>query len=406
MATIAGLRGTGDWSGNQRPTNFREVILWEEPNGDTPFTALLSKMGKESTDDPKYTWFEEHLDHVRLRVNGALDDNPATTTVVVDAENALIGQAKLFGAIRLVPGDLLLVEDDEFDGEVIQVATVVSDTQFTCTRAAAGTTIAAIANDAYLLKIGNAFAEGSGSPTTSTRNPDEKYNYVQIFKTAYEITETAKKTKVRTGDELKNDKKRKMFDHARDLELAFLFGRRHQATGANGKPLRYTGGVQEFITTHKTKFGAGGVAWTLDNLLVELAKPFDYRGAGAGDERIAFVGNGALTAINKLVKDSTNSRINWDGHVSVYGMNLRKLIIPQGVIYFKTHPLMNRHPVLTNSLMQLNPKAIKYRYLRDTFPKNNVQGNDEDTEKGMWITEAGVEVQHEQTMQILHKLGG
>ena len=44
---ILGLRGTGDWGTDERPKNFRESILWMEPNGNAPLTALLSKARSE-----------------------------------------------------------------------------------------------------------------------------------------------------------------------------------------------------------------------------------------------------------------------------------------------------------------------------------------------------------------------
>lgn len=55
MAAVAGLRGTGDWGTDERPKNFREYILWRNPNGDTPLTALMAKTGKESVDDPEFS---------------------------------------------------------------------------------------------------------------------------------------------------------------------------------------------------------------------------------------------------------------------------------------------------------------------------------------------------------------
>lgn len=58
MPAIAGLRGTGsgDWGTDERPKNFREMILWRNPNGSAPLTALMAKMRTESTDDPEFAW--------------------------------------------------------------------------------------------------------------------------------------------------------------------------------------------------------------------------------------------------------------------------------------------------------------------------------------------------------------
>ena len=41
---FAGLRGTGDWGTDERPKNFRELILWRDPNGTTPLTAIMSRL--------------------------------------------------------------------------------------------------------------------------------------------------------------------------------------------------------------------------------------------------------------------------------------------------------------------------------------------------------------------------
>ena len=56
---FAGLRGTGSWGTDERPTNFRETILWRRPNGNAPLTALLSKTKSEKVDDPQFSWWEE-----------------------------------------------------------------------------------------------------------------------------------------------------------------------------------------------------------------------------------------------------------------------------------------------------------------------------------------------------------
>lgn len=56
MAAVAGLRGTGDWATDERPKNFREFILFRNPNGTAPIFALMARVQKESTDDPEFSW--------------------------------------------------------------------------------------------------------------------------------------------------------------------------------------------------------------------------------------------------------------------------------------------------------------------------------------------------------------
>ncbi|ATB52648.1 putative major capsid protein [Vibrio phage vB_VspS_VS-ABTNL-3] len=391
MATIAGLRGTGDWGADERPKNFRETILFLEPNGMSPLQALLSKMGSESTDDPEFNWWEEKLTHIRLQVG--TEAAAGVTTLVIKAGTT---------ALDAVAGDLLMVESagGMWANEIVMVTdnpTVA--TALKVTRGAAGTTAATITADSYITKIGNAFAEGTLSPKATTRNPTKLKNYCQIFKTTYEITETAKVTKSRTGPVMEKDKKRKLFDIMRDMEMASIYGGASETVGANGKPLRTTGGLLSHITTHRTQFGSGGTTLSEDNLIDFFSQVFNFDGQGAGNERLAFVGNTALTAINKLARDSSSTRINFDKEMTmVYGMNFTKWTLPQGTIYFKTHPLFNIHPELSKAMMVINPKGIKERPLRKLKFKDNVQAPDADYQKGQWIAETGFEFNHEETM--------
>ena len=396
---VAGLRGTGDWGTDERPKNFREAILWRNPAGRAPLTALMAKMGKENTDDPEFSWWEEELNPVRLQLNDGTGMLAGDTTFTVD--NGLGGA----NAQDLVAGDVLLVEKTEvdatYDNEIIVVSSVTSSTVFEAARGQPGTTAASISDDAWFTKIGNAYAEGTDSPNVASRNPTKYYNYAQIFKTAYEHTKTAQVTKSRTGKIKETDKKRKMFDHSVALEYATLFGARYETTGANGKPLRYMGGLLYFFNTYaSTQIQVFGSTPTTTNFFDEMYSVFDYEtGLGAGDERIVLCGNGALNVMNKAAE--TSGQVQFTEQIKLYGYNMTKFVTPQGTFYFKTHPLMNVHARYTNSMFIIDPTAIKWRPLRDTHFEDNIQNNDSDTNKGQWLTEGGVEFRHLKTMKYL-----
>jgi len=406
---VMGLRGTGDWGTDERPKNFREMILWRDPNGSAPLTALMAKMGKESTDDPEFSWWEEELKPIRVKLSAQVVTAGTAFTVSI-TEDSTAGD--------LVAGDRLLVEevptaDTTFGYEIVEVASTPTATNVvTMTRGAAGTTAwtGTIVTDTYLLKIGSAYEEGSSSPDASTRNPTKKYNYTQIFKTTYRITNTAKETRTRTGDPVKNDKKRKMFDHAVAMEQAFLFGYRNETTGSAGKPKRSTGGLYQFLTDAYSTGTPTIKVWTTtavdeDDILDATYQMWDYNvgGGNTSNERLVLAGNGFLNYLNKIAKDSSSTRINFDGQIDVYGMKLSRWIIPQGTLYVRTHPLMNVHSLFTNGAFCINPAGVKYRPLRnrDTKFMDNVQAPDDDETKGQWLTEAGVEFQHLRSMRYL-----
>ena len=108
-------------------------------------------------------------------------------------------------------------------------------------------------------------------------------------------------------------------------------------------------------------------------------------------------GNGFLNSLNKLARNSSSTRINFNGVVSMYGMKLSEWTFPQGIIYTRTHPLFNTHGRFTNDALIFDPSIMRYRYLRDTKPQDNIQANDADEQKGQWLSECGLEMQHAKT---------
>jgi len=399
MTAVAGLRGTGDWSTDERPKNFRELILWRNPNGSAPIFALTAKVQKETTDDAEFSWWDEPNDLVRLQANGS--HTSAVTTITVDSGDPGSTDAtkdNRWGlAKHLVPGDLLMVEptadNATYDHEIMEVATVISDTQFTVTRGVSGTTAATIADNVFLLKIGNRFEEGSAHADSATRNPVKYYNYTQIFKTVYEVSGTAAQTRLRTGDPLANERKRKMFDHSRDIEMALLYGQRDETTGANGKPLRTFGGLRANIPS-KTTTILGTSTRDTDNFMLAVYKVFDFD-SPAGDTRIAFAGNEALLNLNRYIKADTATTIHFSETVpKVYGMQFQELILPQGRLLIKRHPLLSRNTLYAQSMFIIDFSALRYRPFkkRDTKFQDNIQLPGEDVIRGQWMTEAGFEV--------------
>jgi hypothetical protein len=398
MTAFAGLRGTGDWGTDERPKNFREGILWAQPDGTSPIFALTSKTRKgKATTDPEFSWWNETNTLINLQVNGAL--TASDTTVVVDSADPTGSAMTLnYGnATHLKPGDLLLVipatDSATYDHEIIRVEYVSSATSFVVTRGVAGTTAAAIANDLYLTLIGSAYAEGTGAPESVARNPIKFYNYTQIFKDSYEITGTADETDARTGKAWGNDKKRKSFKHSMDIEMAILFGQRSESTGTNGKPLRTMGGLRTFIPSANQTIISGAV--TGAKLIDAIAPVFDFE-TGAGNTRMAFGGNLALTDIGKAISATTNVKMELGSTVKQWGIDFQELIMPRGKILFKSHPLLSRHPLYQRSMFVLDFDSIRWVPMknRDTKTMDDVQNKDEDVRRGLIMTEGSLAVEY------------
>lgn len=391
---IAGLRGTGDWGTDERPKNFREGILRYNPNGTAPIYALSSKAGKKSVDDPEFAWWNESNTIVRLQVNGALGAADGVVTIDTADPTSTTMAANYGDARNLKEGDLLLVEpttdNATFDHELIEVTQVMSATQFSVTRGVGGTTAATIANDAWLLLIGSTYAEGTGVPRSTSRNPVKFYNYIQIFKDTYELTGTADKTKTRTNNNYSEDKKRKGFKHAADIETSILFGRRYETTGDNGKPKRFMGGIRSFLpAANVTVFSA---AVTPSSFLDAIAPVFDFD-TGAGDERVGFAGNQALINLSKIFAGEVTYNVT--DTVKQYGMDFVRFRMPNGSLMMKSHPLLSRNTLYNKSMFIVDFDALKYvtqKERPDGKVKDDVQAEDEDVRRGYIQTDCSLHV--------------
>jgi hypothetical protein len=395
MSGVAGLRGTGSWGTDERPKSFREGILRFNPNGTAPIFGLTSKAKKKVVKDPEYSWWAEGNTLIRLQVNGALAAGDTLVTVdSADPAAATLG-ANYGTATHLKPGDILLVEPSTdnatFDHELLKVEDVISDTQFTVKRAAGGTSAASISNDVWLTQLGSAYPEGTAAPRAVSRNPIKFTNYTQIFKDTYELSGTADETETRTMNDYNEDKRRKSFKHAKDIETSILWGRKAETTGSNGMPERYMGGLREFIpAANTTVFGA---AVTATSLVDAVAPVFDFD-TGAGDTRMVFAGNQALIELSKIFRDEV--MFNVEDVVKVYGIDFMELKVPMGRLLWKSHPLMSRHGLYKKAAFVLDFDAVSYVTLpnRDTKFKDDVQAKDEDVRRGFVQTECGLEVHY------------
>jgi len=396
MSGIAGLRGSGDWGTDERPKNFREGILRFNPRGTAPIFALTSKAGKRTVNDPEFAWWCEGNVITRLQANGATASTDSVVTVdSVDPTSSTLG-ANLGTATNLKPGDLLLVEpttdNATFNHELIQVTQVLSDTQFSALRGVGGTTAATIADNVFMTVIGSSYAEGTQAPRAVSRNPIKFSNFIQIFKDTYELTGTADNTETRTNNGYSEDKKRKMYKHSSDIEMSILWGRKNESTGDNGKPIRFMGGLREFIpAANTTVFGA---AVTPNSFLDALAPAYDFD-TGAGDTRIGFAGNQALIELSKIFSQEVIFNVN--NTVKQYGMDFVEFRLPNGSLMLKSHPLLSRHGLYKKSMFICDFDAIKYTTMKgrpDSKVTDDVQLKDEDVRRGYIQTDCSLTVDY------------
>jgi len=423
-----GMRGTGDWVTNQRPENWRQQILYLYPNGMAPLTAILSMMGSESVDDPRFHWWTQEQSAVGGAVAGiyTLPDLSVAYVSGGVAGDVLYAQVTTVLANRIREGHQILLRDAS-DYTVDVVGKVTGVTRGTTNSVLAIKLLEADDNSAThdlsdcdtFKIIGNINPEGGEMPDAIALNPTEVYNYTQIFRTPLSMTRTALKTKLRTPEQRQKAKSEALEMHSWEMELAFLWGIRTSNIGDNGKPERTTMGVINFIRQYAAAncddyslnatysgqaWTAGGETW-LKNMLEQIFR------FGA-NEKLCLCGSGFLLGIDRLATAGAN--VNVQPGQKMYGMEITKWLTPFGNIYMKTHPLFSYDATTRNMGILLEPKELTYRYIDDTtfYGENNskdhsfgygqrrVDGINEE-----FLTEAGLEFGLAQKCALLNGVG-
>lgn len=391
---ISGLRTTANFVTNQRPENWRETMLLLYPNGDLPLTALTSLMKSESTNDPVFHWWTKILNDRRLKLS--VDHTNSVTALTIDGSYN--------SGVTVKAGDMLLIEQT---GEIVRVtADGTLNSIPTVTRAQGGTTGTAVtiaSSNPYVTVIGSAFEEGSTAPSGVNFDPVELSNYTQIFRSTLEMTRTASKTRLRTGDAVKEAKRECLETFGIDMERAFWFNGSKQSLTINSKPARLTQGVINQIPAANIIAAPVGGLITMDWIEARLEEVFRY----GSSEKMLFGANKSLLAINSAIRK--NSTYNIQHGLKEYGMTVSRLTCPFGDLVIKPHPLFNQmqgglasngtttYTGMANNAVILDMKQLVYRYVDDVQYQKDLTEIGLDGMKSGYLAEVGLELHHPTT---------
>ena len=409
---------------SRRLYNFSDRIADLAPD-ESPFFVYLSKVAKVATDDPQFRWLKDRNKIQMADRTFALDAShtvPAagsTLTYTVDDGAGAAPDWIIKGMVFAVGETNASTNEPETAIVRVESAPVAgsTETQFTgrTISAATGSTTAVVDGQKCTV-IGSAFEEGSGSPDSWSRELDNGNGYCQIFKTACELTNTARATVYRgyasEWDRIWNLKLR---EHKVDIERAMLFGNSASQSGINytdgivghiikNSQSQITGaGTQVSYTEDKGYFTTRTDAeTTYDVILKDLEVIFDPA-RGGSSSKLALCSLPVISFFNKMASSSTflssaYSAANpmMSSASGSYGHKVMKVETIHGDLTLVKEPLFRGHAAPYMCLVDLD--NVAYRPLvgngvnRDTHIQTNVQSADEDLRKDMVLTEAGLEV--------------
>lgn len=344
--------------------DMAEDIAFLTPEA-APFVALTKRLVKEKCSNPRYDWLDRELEPRWDTVNQANESAPATSVVVSHGT-------------YFRPGMLVKVPRT---GEVILVTAIATNT-LTVVRGFGETAAANLNNTDPLMIIGNVNEEGSKAPADAGGNPTAEYNYCQIFRTPFSVTNTANACQTYGGKLISQEQKDKGILHRIDMERAFLYGeRKEDLTGTN--PKRETRGLLKFLSQN-IKSSAGNLSELDFNKW--LQDVFAY-----GTSKKLLLASPLLVSV---ISTWAGGKLKTVPEAQAkYGINVVEYISPHGTLNIIKEPLFEG-TIYGGYGAALDLQYIKYRYMdsRDTSLKTNIQDNDADGRRDEYLTEAGLEM--------------
>jgi hypothetical protein len=332
--------------------------------------AIFSKRARKlKTVATKFSWLEEASKPRFDQVNGAVASTSATSIVV---DNGTYYQQ----------WDQILITRT---GEQMRVDAVAGNT-LTVTRGI-GSTAAALNDNDEIYIIGSAQPENDTSKPARSDVPSKVTNYTQIFRTPFEASDSLRASGFQASPaEWPRQVRNKGIEHAKDIELSFLFGRKSLTTPGATED-RTTGGVLSFITSNQTD--AGG-----DLSEAEFNAAMAQQGRYSGTKgKLALASATGVSALNKFPASKQQTR----NDETTYGMNVTQYTSPFGSLNLVYHRLLEGTKY-GGYIIIVDMDEVAYRWLgndemsRDTHVRQNIQPRDQDGRKDEFLSEVGLEL--------------
>jgi len=407
---------------------------------ESPFFVYLSKVGKVPTTDSQFRFLEDRTkvsitDRSFLQKGGGtLAAAGSNTSLTVDTSGGAAVSWLIKGMVVQMAQNVNL--SGGADTEAITQATAriesvtqnSSDTTIVVKTIAnsAGSGTTTLDDDGECVVIGTSYEQGSGAPDVWSQEMDNDYGYTQIFKTACEMSNTARATVYRGyADEWQRLWNLKLREHKVDIERAMLFGMRGSTGG-----IQYTEGIVGNILVNGTATTDGtigsyseGVPYlasyatselTYDGLLTAFETMYDPA-RGGGSSKLCLASLPVVSHFNKISGfaegslSSNLSQYNFEASKGTFGHKVMKIETVHGDCSIVKEPLFRNNA--SGHMCFVDLDHVSYRPLvgngvnRDTSIQTNVQAADEDLRKDMILTEAGLEVSLPETHALINLEG-
>lgn len=342
---------------------------------DIPLVILLSQIQRKQAFDSKFRWLEDQYVPQVTKADGV--QLAADTTFEVTA-----GTGKYFR-----PNDLVFVPAS---GEVMSVTSILVDA-LTVARGWGATNGVDVQDQEEIVILGIAMEEGSGAPEIRTTVEGEVYNFIQTFKWAFELTnEWGDEVDELAEDDKAYQRQKALEEHLQRIEWQLWFGVKNEDLGDTSKPRRSTGGVNEFIVTNELDVSGGGGTLTEPDFINLFLEPAFAKGGSSGTKWLF-----AAPRVHSVISQFAAPSIRVSPDDKLFGIKIMQYESAHGTTNLIQHRRFRTFSVGQKMGFLLDMNLMALKVLRDTYRKDNIQANDNDTEKDVYITKCGLMLENE-----------
>jgi hypothetical protein len=377
MAVTSGAATTTNVLSDQLAIDLGDQINLLEPSAQ-PLAVFSRKAEKKRTVATKFSWLEDQS-KARFAAQSGGATNVATTVAVAAGQGVYFQQ-----------WDQVL---NTRTGEQFRVDSIATDT-LTVTRAIGSTGIAMLDGDELYL-IGSAQPENDTSKVSRFDTPSKVTNNTQIFRTPFEISGSLEASGFQASPaEWPRQARNKGIEHAKDIEITLLSGRK-SATTPGATEVRTTGGVLSFITTNQTDAGGDLSEAEFNAFMLQVMR----YGSGA---KLAMASGVGVSALNKFPASKQQTK----NDETTYGMNVTHYTSPFGDLNLVYHRMLEGTKY-GGYIIVVDMEEVAYRFLgndqvsRDTKVLQDRQPRDQDGTKSEYLSEIGLQFGQQRTHGVL-----
>lgn len=413
---------------NRRIFNFGERVSELAPQ-QSPFFVYLSKVAKESTDDPVFKFLEQRhqwqrrdfvlktaigssiaagSDSAELKMVCGYDKYGVQTAATAAPQFFVVNQVVRLG------GKAFKVKSVENVGSGLNATYAAgTDTTYSSVKLTALEASGAIAADSKGQVIGSSWGEATTDPDGWKDELYTREGYCQIFKTGIQLfSGTALATRYRgRPDEYRRVWSDKLMEHKMDIEHAMLYGVGASDESGSG-PVRYSHGIVPYTLANGKNYAFTYNSSTYGSFIDAMEEFFAPESGNSGD-KLVLCSRKILAWLNKLDANSflgntvtTDSfKLDVQNIKGAFGHAVTKVNTIFGNLHFVAEPLFRNHD--ENIAIAIDMANVKYRPLagngvsRDTHIITNVQDNNMDGRKDIILTEAGLEISLPETHALM-----